>query len=77
LDGVSDEMFLVSLFASAVKVSGHWSSEGGLPLAIAQQQGSAAPLSAYQCPESHSIKGNFTTYKRRTVYFSFTGRAVL
>jgi hypothetical protein len=35
-DGVSHEMFLVSLFASAAKVSGHWSSEAGLPLAIAQ-----------------------------------------
>jgi hypothetical protein len=77
VDGVSHEMFLVSLFASAAKVSGHWSSEAASPLAIAQQQGSAAPLSAYQCPVSHPIKGNFTTYKRRTVYFSFTGRAVL
>jgi hypothetical protein len=60
-------MFLVSLFliTAAAKVSGHWSSEAASPLAIAQQQGSAAKQdrwNSYYCFAGNDSKLNLLSF---------------
>lgn len=62
-------------FLTAALLSRHWSSEAASGLPIAQKVASAAPVSAYQCPPSHPIKGNFTPYSgERCIYHLPGGR---
>ena len=51
----------ILFFAAAGAASRHWTSDAASAQRIAQQQGSVLPTSAYACPSSHPIKGNFTT----------------
>ena len=67
--------FLASflLFSAAAGLSRHWTSEAASSRQIAQEFGIAAPLSAYQCPTSHPIKGNFTAYSGERCIFHSPG----
>jgi len=64
---------LICLLAAALLSRYGW-SEAASRLALAQVA-SVSPVSAYQCPPSHPVKGNFTPYSgERCIYHLPGGR---
>ncbi len=58
-----------------ISLEGNECSHGQVAQQLAQQRHGISPTSAWQCPASHPIKGNFTTYSgERCIYHSPGGQ---
>jgi len=67
--------FLTSfiLIAAAAGLSRHLASEAASPIQMTRDVGAVVPVTAYQCPANHPIKGNFTAYSGERCIFQAPG----